>query len=143
MLWYNIHRKLLTLYSISYRNSRRDCRNLPDLIKAAVDVIMSFFSGIVDALKGIDTDTLLQGIVGIGLLTAIMAALSTVAALVPGAMGCVRYGSSHHQVGLGLAAIGALHKYQVWSGLSTKAEIYFKVLVRQSVSLLAVSSAAL
>ena len=84
-------------------------RNLPDLIKAAVDVIMSFFSGIVDALKGIDTDTLLQGIVGIGLLTAIMAALSAVAALVPGAMlGVLGMGAVITELALVLAAIGAL-----------------------------------
>ena len=31
-------------------------KNLPGLIQAAVDVLMAFFSGIVDALKGIDTE---------------------------------------------------------------------------------------
>lgn len=71
-------------------------KNLPNLIQAAVDVLMAFFSGIVGALKGIDTETLLKGIVGIGLLAAIMAALSAVAALVPGAMlECSRYGCCH------------------------------------------------
>lgn len=77
-------------------------RNLPGLIQAAIDVLMAFFAGIVDALKGIDTATLLQGIVGIGLLAAIMAALSAVAALVPGAMVGVL------GMGLVLAAVGAL-----------------------------------
>lgn len=84
-------------------------KNLPGLIQAAVDVLMAFFSGIVDALKGIDTETLLQGIVGIGLLAAIMAALSAVAALVPGAMlGVLGMGAVIAELALVLAAVGAL-----------------------------------
>lgn len=84
-------------------------RNLPGLIQAAVDVLMAFFAGIVDALKGIDTATLLQGIVGIGLLAAIMAALSAVAALVPGAMvGVLGMGLVIAELALVLAAVGAL-----------------------------------
>lgn len=84
-------------------------RNLPGLIQAAIDVLMAFFVGIVDALKGIDTATLLQGIVGIGLLAAIMAALSAVAALVPGAMvGVLGMGLVIAELALVLAAVGAL-----------------------------------
>ena len=84
-------------------------RNLPGLIQAAIDVLMAFFAGIVDALKGIDTATLLQGIVGIGLLAAIMAALSAVAALVPGAMvGVLGMGLVITELALVLAAVGAL-----------------------------------
>lgn len=84
-------------------------KNLPGLIQAAVDVLMAFFSGIVDALKGIDTETLLQGIVGIGLLAAIMAALSAVATLVPSAMlGVLGMGAVIAELALVLAAVGAL-----------------------------------
>ena len=84
-------------------------RNLPGLIQAAIDVLMAFFAGIVDALKGIDTATLLQGIVGIGLLAAIIAALSAVAALVPGAMiGVLGMGLVIAELALVLAAVGAL-----------------------------------
>lgn len=84
-------------------------RNQPGLIQAAIDVLMAFFAGIVDALKGIDTATLLQGIVGIGLLAAIMAALSAVAALVPGAMvGVLGMGLVIAELALVLAAVGAL-----------------------------------
>lgn len=84
-------------------------KNLPSLIQTAVDVLMAFFSGIVDALKGIDTETLLQGIAGIGLLAAIMAALSAVAALVPGAMlGVLGMGAVIAELALVLAAVGAL-----------------------------------
>lgn len=84
-------------------------RNLPGLIQAAIDVLMAFFAGIVDALKGIDTATLLQGIVGIGLLAAIMAALSAVAALVPGAIvGVLGMGLIIAELALVLAAVGAL-----------------------------------
>lgn len=84
-------------------------RNLPALIKAAIDVLMKFFSGIVDALSGIDTDILLKGIVGIGILSAIMLALSAVASLVPGAMaGVLGMGVVIAELALVLAAIGLL-----------------------------------
>jgi hypothetical protein len=83
--------------------------NLPTLIQSAVNVFMSFFSGIVDALAGIDTDILLKGIVGVGLLAAIMSALSGVAALVPGAMaGILGMGVIIAELALVLAAVGAL-----------------------------------
>lgn len=84
-------------------------RNLPGLIQAAVDILMAFFSGIADALSGIDTNVLLKGIVGIGLLSAIMIALSAVASLVPGAMiGVLGVGAVIAEMALVLAAIGAL-----------------------------------
>lgn len=84
-------------------------RNLPGLIKAAIDVLMSFFSGIADALSGIDVDVLLKGIVGIGLLSGIMIALSAVASLVPGAMaGVLGMGVVIAELALVLAAIGGL-----------------------------------
>ena len=84
-------------------------RNLPGLIKAAIDVLMSFFSGIADALNGIDVDVLLKGIVGIGLLSGIMIALSAAASLVPGAMaGVLGMGVVIAELALVLAAIGGL-----------------------------------
>lgn len=83
--------------------------NLPALIKVAIDLLMSFFTGIVDALKSIDTSVLLNGIVGIGLLSAIMVALSATATLVPGAMvGILGMGAVMAEMALVLAAIGAL-----------------------------------
>ena len=83
--------------------------NLPSLIKAAIDVLMAFFAGIADALAGIDTDTLLKGIVGVGLLSAIMVALAAVASLAPGAMvGVLAMGAVIAELALVLAAVGAL-----------------------------------
>lgn len=84
-------------------------KNLPELIKAAIDVLMAFFSGIVDALSSIDVNVLLKGIVGVGLLSAIMLALSAVASLVPGAMaGVLGMGVIIAELALVLAAVGAL-----------------------------------
>lgn len=85
--------------------------NLPSLIKAGIDVLMAFFAGIVDALSGIDTWALLKGITGIGLLSAIMLALSATAALVPGAMvGILGMGAVVAEMALVLAAVGLLSK---------------------------------
>lgn len=85
--------------------------NLPSLIKAGIDVLMAFFTGVVDALSGIDTGALLKGIAGIGLLSAIMLALSATAALVPGAMvGILGMGAVVSEMALVLAAVGLLSK---------------------------------
>lgn len=85
--------------------------NLPSLIKASVDVLVAFFAGIVDALRGIDTGALLKGIAGIGLLSAIMLALSATASLVPGAMvGILGMGAVVAEMALVLAAVGLLSK---------------------------------
>lgn len=85
--------------------------NLPSLIKAGVDALVAFFAGIVDALRGIDTGALLKGIAGIGLLSAIMLALSATASLVPGAMvGILGMGAVVAEMALVLAAVGLLSK---------------------------------
>lgn len=85
--------------------------NLPSLIKAGIDVLMAFFTGVVDALSGIDTGALLKGIAGIGMLSAIMLALSATAALVPGAMvGILGMGAVVAEMALVLAAVGLLSK---------------------------------
>lgn len=85
--------------------------NLPSLIKAGVDVLVAFFAGIVDALRGIDTGALLKGIAGIGLLSAIMLALSATASLVPGAMvGILGIGAVVAEMALVLATVGLLSK---------------------------------
>ena len=85
--------------------------NLPSLIKAGGDVLVAFFAGFVDALRGIDTGALLKGIAGIGLLSAIMLALSATASLVPGAMvGILGMGAVVAEMALVLAAVGLLSK---------------------------------
>ena len=70
---------------------------------------MAFFDGVIDALSGIDVNVLIKGIAGIGLLSAIMLALSAVASLVPGAMlGVLGMGAVIAELALVLAAVGAL-----------------------------------
>lgn len=82
---------------------------LPELIKAGVELLMAFFDGVIDALSGIDVNVLVKAIAGIGLLSAIMIALSAVASLVPGAMvGVLGMGAVIAELALVLAAIGAL-----------------------------------
>lgn len=84
-------------------------QNMPELVQAAVNLLMSFFAGITDALSGMDTDTLVKGVVGIGLLSGIMVALGAIAGLIPGAMaGILGIGAVVAEIALVLAAIGAL-----------------------------------
>lgn len=84
-------------------------RNLPTLIQSVVNLLMSFFSGIVSALGSIDTDALLKGVAGIGLLSGIMVALGALAGLIPSAMvGVLGLGVVMAELAIVLAAIGGL-----------------------------------
>lgn len=82
---------------------------MPELIVATVQVIGAFFQGVVDALKNVDTTSLLQGTIAVALLSGLMFALSAVAGLIPGAMaGVLGMGVVVGELALVLAAIGAL-----------------------------------
>jgi tape measure domain-containing protein len=83
--------------------------NLPQLIASAMNVIGAFFQGIVDALSGLDTSSLLKGIAGVGLLTGLMFALSALTPMIPSAMaGVLGMGVLIAELALVLAAVGAL-----------------------------------
>lgn len=83
--------------------------NMPQLIASAVNLIGAFFQGIVDALSGIDTTSLLKGIAGVGLLTGLMFALSALTPIIPSAMaGVLGMGVLIAELALVLAAVGAL-----------------------------------
>lgn len=82
---------------------------MPELIQAAVDAFMAFFSSVVDALRGMDTSTLIQGIIGVGLLAGLIAALGAIVGLIPGAMvGVLGMGVVIAELAIVLAAVGAL-----------------------------------
>ena len=84
-------------------------RNIPQLIKAAINVLGAFFSGLIDALKDIDVDTLIKGLGALGLLTGIVAALGLIAGMIPAAMvGVLGLGVIIAELALVLAAVGAL-----------------------------------
>lgn len=84
-------------------------RNLPQLIQSIVNVIMALFKGVVDALSKIDPAALLQGVLAVGLMAGLMAALAAVAAMTPAAMaGVLGMGVVVTELALVLAAIGAI-----------------------------------
>ena len=83
--------------------------NMPQLITSAVNLIGAFFQGVVDALSGLDTSSLLKGIAGVGLLTAMAYALSGVLAILPGAIaGVLGMGILIAELAAVLAAVGLL-----------------------------------
>ncbi len=83
-------------------------KNAPKLVESVINAVTEFFAGIVDALKGLDVSVLLKGIVGVGILAAIMSALQGVIAMLPGAMaGILGIGAVIAEVAIVLAAIGA------------------------------------
>lgn len=84
---------------------------VPDLVKAGVELLFSVFVGIVDALKGIDAGVLVEGIVGVGIIAGILAALAAITSMVPAAMlGVLGVGAIIAEIAVVLAAIGALQQ---------------------------------
>lgn len=82
---------------------------LPDLIQAGVNLLMSFFSGVVDALKSVDPSVLINGLMAVGVLAALVAAMAAVALLTPAALiGVIGMGVVVTELAAVLAAIGAL-----------------------------------
>lgn len=82
---------------------------IPELIQAGIGFMMSFFTGIVDALKSVDVGTLTDALMGVGLISAIMLAFAGLATLVPAALvGVLGVGAVIAELALVLAAIGAL-----------------------------------
>lgn len=83
--------------------------HVPELIQVAMNFIGAIFQGIVDALGSIDAGNLLKGVIAVGIMTALMYALSGVVALIPSAMaGMLGVGAVIAEMTLVLAAIGAL-----------------------------------
>ena len=84
---------------------------MPELIQSVVNLVMEFFSGVISAIGSIDVTTLVQGLAGIGIMSAMMMALSAVAGLVPGAMtGVLGMGAVVAEIAVILAALGALNQ---------------------------------
>ena len=61
-------------------------KRLPELISAFVNVLQALLQGVIDALSDISPDVFIKGFMAIGALSAMMAALSASAALVPSAL---------------------------------------------------------
>lgn len=84
-------------------------QRMPELVKAGVNLLMAFFSAVIDAMKGIDMGVLVQGIAAVGLLAALVHVLAAAAASVPMAMvGLLGVGALIAELSLVLAAIGLL-----------------------------------
>lgn len=84
---------------------------MPELIQSVVNLVMEFFSGVISAIGSVDVGTLLQGLAGVGIMSAMMVAFGAISGLVPGAMaGVLGMGAVIAEVAVVLAAIGALNQ---------------------------------
>ena len=89
------------LYSLS--------AHIPDFIQALVGVFSSVFSGVASALGSMEAGTIGKALLGIGLLSGVLAALSAIVVLIPSAMvGVLGIGAIIAELALVLAAIGGL-----------------------------------
>ena len=84
-------------------------KRLPDILSAVFDFLGKFFDGVAEGLKKVDTDSLLKGIAGVGLLAVLMKALAAAAPLIPqAAVGVAGIMAIIGEIAILLAAIGAL-----------------------------------
>ena len=83
--------------------------NMPRLVKSVVNLLGKLLEGVIDALSVINPDSMIKGIIGIGLMAGVMAALAAVSSLIPAAMvGVLGMGLVVTELAIVLAAIGAL-----------------------------------
>ena len=83
--------------------------HIPDLIVSVMNFVGALFQGIVDALSSIDPTALLQGVVAIGLMAGVIAALSAIVPLIPSAMIAIAgLGVIAAELAVVLAALGGL-----------------------------------
>lgn len=84
-------------------------RNIPPLIKSVANLFMSIFTGAIDALGDMDSTSIIKGLLAIGLMAGVVAALAAITPLIPSAMaGVVGMGVVMAELALVLAAVGAL-----------------------------------
>ena len=82
---------------------------IPDFVKAIISLISSIFTGVIEALSELDTNAIINGLLAVGLMAGIIAALGAIVPLIPGAMvGVVGMGIVVAELAVVLAAIGAL-----------------------------------
>ena len=83
--------------------------SIPEIIKAVFRFIDSLFTGIIEALGAMDFSSLMKGIVGVGLMAALVAALAAIVPLIPAAMlGALGVAAVVAELAVVLTAIGAL-----------------------------------
>ena len=82
---------------------------MPELIAAIVGVVKSLFEGVINVIKEIDTEKMVQLLEGVGLMSAIMIALGATSSLVPSALaGIAGLGVAVAELGAIITAFGAL-----------------------------------
>lgn len=80
---------------------------LPELITAVMKLLGSLFKGVADALKSFDIGSLKDAVLGVGTLSVLIYALSSIVGLIPSAMvGILGMGVVIAELGLVLAALG-------------------------------------
>lgn len=84
-------------------------RNIPPLIKSVANLLMSIFTGAIDALGNMDSKTIIKGLLAVGLMAGIIAALAAITPLIPVALaGAIGMGAVITELAIVLAAVGAL-----------------------------------
>ena len=85
--------------------------NIPKMVNAAVAFLGKLFDELIKTFSKMDPDTVLKGVVCIGLLTAISYGLAALASLIPSAMiGAVGLGVVVAELAVVLSALGALNQ---------------------------------
>lgn len=84
---------------------------MPEFIDSVINLVGSFLRGIGDAIRAIDTETMLQDLGIIALITGLIAGLSVIGPMIPNAMiALIGVAAFIAELSLVLAAIGALNQ---------------------------------
>lgn len=83
----------------------------PELVTSLLNLCTTLITSVIDALKGMDTTTLIETVEGIGLITAMIIGSNALSGLIPGAMtGILGVGAFVAELALVLAALGAINQ---------------------------------
>lgn len=82
---------------------------IPELVIAVMDFIGKIFQGVLDAIGGLSFESVANALIGVGLLAALVAAISFITPLIPTAMtGVLGLGAIAAELTLVLAALGGI-----------------------------------
>lgn len=84
-------------------------KRIPDIMSAVANLVGSIFKGLMQAFKDVRPEDVLNGILAVGALAGLMAALSAITGMIPGAMiGVLGIGAVIAELALVVAAVGGL-----------------------------------
>lgn len=115
--------------SILVKVAKSLAERVPELVTAFGTLVAAVFKALVDAFKNADTDSLLKGVLAVGLMAGLTYVLSSIVSMIPMAMvGLAGMGAMIAELSLILAAIGKLSEISGLTWLITEGGNFLQVI---------------